>query len=87
MIDLASGIKFEFMCKQQLRGAQLDGTSLDDLVKNLEGEAKNLGLSVNSWAWGMQTSFDKAAESAIEEVKKLYTDWAANGKQRPPELT
>ncbi len=86
MIDVGTGIKFRFMCKQELRAAQISGTSLDDLVKNLEGEAANLGLEVNKWAWSLDGPFDVDARDAIDEVKKMYADWVANGRPTPPAI-
>lgn len=84
MIDLGTGLKFRALCKAELRSAQVNGTAYDDLIKSLEGEAANLGLDVNKWAWSIDGPFDADARAAIDEVKAAFADWVAKGRPAPP---
>ncbi len=83
---------FSGMCADQLRQAQLNNTSLEDLVASLKQEAKSLGVDfrgtpeLGGWPFAVPSDTEATFADNIADVSAKYADWAAHGRPTPPPL-
>lgn len=89
-MELPGGLKFQAIAGDELRQAQLNKTSWEDLKANLLQIAGSLGIDfvgtpeLGGWPYALPRPYETDMAEVMAATETAYAEWKANGMPAPP---